>query len=390
MPRSKSFHLGQLLGQNSTIEADKLAEGAGGGGGGITSYTDSGMVVAGTISATAFAGSGSDLTGIVKLTAGTTAPSTPSAGDQWFDSTLYPGSMKVWSGSGWDIMSLPFTASGGSEFFINQFKYHVFTSSGTFSTIHATKAVDVFVAAGGGGGGGDNGAGGGAGGLIMSLNLSVPPGAYSILVGAGGLGNLGDGGGGGSNGSNTSALGLTAIGGGKGGYQGVAGAAGGSGGGGSWNVLPGGAGTSGQGYAGGDGIKDGTQGPGGGGGGAGAIGGAATSKLRPGNGGDGVDLSSYIGTAVGDNGYLCGGGAGGLDNAEHFTSSIQTLEIEYGLGGAGGGGDVDRTRLYWGLDGDVNTGGGGAGGSHDIAVAAGTRQHGGTGGSGIVIIRYAL
>ena len=36
MPRSKSFHLGQLLGQNSTIEADKLAAGAGGGG--VTTY----------------------------------------------------------------------------------------------------------------------------------------------------------------------------------------------------------------------------------------------------------------------------------------------------------------------------------------------------------------
>jgi hypothetical protein len=38
MPRSKSFHLGQLLGQNSTIEADKLAADAVGGG--VTSYAN--------------------------------------------------------------------------------------------------------------------------------------------------------------------------------------------------------------------------------------------------------------------------------------------------------------------------------------------------------------
>jgi hypothetical protein len=45
MPRSKSFHLGQLLGQNSTIEADKLAEGAGGGG--ITAYATAAALLEG-------------------------------------------------------------------------------------------------------------------------------------------------------------------------------------------------------------------------------------------------------------------------------------------------------------------------------------------------------
>ena len=44
MPRSKSFHLGQLLGQNSTIEADKLAADAVGGG--VTSYANMAALVA--------------------------------------------------------------------------------------------------------------------------------------------------------------------------------------------------------------------------------------------------------------------------------------------------------------------------------------------------------
>jgi hypothetical protein len=113
---------------------------------------------------------------------------------------------------------------------------------------------------------------------------------------------------------------------------------------------------------------------------------------RPGNGGAGVNLSSSIGTSLGDSGYLCGGGSGGINNADYFSEGAFPVAIDagYALGGAGGGGDVPANRQWWGNDGDTNTGGGGAGGAHDATVAAGTRQHGGTGGSGIVIIRYVV
>ena len=74
MPRSKSFHLGQLLGQNSTIEADKLAAGAGGGG--VTTY------------ATA---------AVLPLSGNTT-------GDQAFVSET--GRLYIWTGAGWYNIAL--------------------------------------------------------------------------------------------------------------------------------------------------------------------------------------------------------------------------------------------------------------------------------------------
>jgi hypothetical protein len=113
---------------------------------------------------------------------------------------------------------------------------------------------------------------------------------------------------------------------------------------------------------------------------------------RPGNGGPGVNLSSYIGTSIGDSGWLCGGGAGGLNNADMYPEGTfpVALDAGYGFGGQGGGGDVPPSRQWWGDNGQANTGGGGAGGAHDVTISAGTRQHGGNGGSGIVIIRYKI
>jgi hypothetical protein len=113
---------------------------------------------------------------------------------------------------------------------------------------------------------------------------------------------------------------------------------------------------------------------------------------RPGNGGAGTNLTAYIPSSMGDGGHLCGGGSGGLNNADYFTegSFPVALDAGYALGGVGGGGDIPSNRQWWGNDGDANTGGGGAGGAHDATIAAGTRQHGGVGGSGIVIIRYPV
>ena len=299
-----------------------------------------------------------------------------------------------WNGAKWVSMSNVYSASGGTESTATisgvPYKFHVFTSSGTFVS-EASGAVDIFLAAGGGGGGADNGAGGGAGGLIQLTNHGVNPQNYSIVIGGGGSASIGDGIAAGSSGADTTGFGYTAIGGGRAGSQAVNALSGGSGGGGSWNSSPA-SGTTGQGNAGGAGGPDGAQGSAGGGGGAHAAGSAAGVMKRPGNGGAGKNLTAYIPSSMGDSGHLCGGGAGGLNNADYFTEGVFPVAIDsgYALGGVGGGGDVPANRQWWGNDGDANTGGGGAGGAHDSTVAAGTRQHGGNGGSGIVIIRYAI
>ena len=300
--------------------------------------------------------------------------------------------VKHWDGNKWLQMSNKFSASGGSESTVTVsgilYKVHVFTTSGTF-TADSAGSVDVFLAAGGGGGGADNGAGGGAGGLVRAINASLNPGSYSIVIGAGGLGAIGDGNRAGNSGSNSTAFGYTAIGGGRAGSQSINGLSGGSGGGGSWDST-GGSGTSGQGYAGGTGgTQYGQQGPGSGGGGAGGAGISASGARRNGNGGPGFNIGTYVGTSFGDGGYLCGGGAGGCDNYEHEGFAVDS---GYGLGGVGGGADIESTQSlrYRGKNGAANTGGGASGGAHNSGVAAGTRQYGGTGGSGICIIRYAV
>ena len=93
------------------------------------------------------------------------------------------------------------------------------------------------------------------------------------------------------------------------------------------------------------------------------MGGNATTTLA-GNGGDGV-ASSISGSSV----YYAGGGAGARDGTGGTAS-----------GGLGGGGSANGAT---GGSGAANTGGGGAG-------AYGGTPAGGAGGSGIVIVRYAL
>ena len=81
--------------------------------------TSTGINVTGTVAATSYTGDGSALTGItggVNLTSATTAPSSPTAGDQWFDTTngiLYAymtdGTQTQWL----DISSANGQAAGG-------------------------------------------------------------------------------------------------------------------------------------------------------------------------------------------------------------------------------------------------------------------------------------
>jgi len=86
------------------------------------------------------------------------------------------------------------SASGGNVDGLapgNGYKYHTFTSSGTF-TVTGSGVVDVLIIAGGGGAGPGplqnfvaNG-GGGGGGLIYKPGHSVSTGSYTITVGGGG------------------------------------------------------------------------------------------------------------------------------------------------------------------------------------------------------------
>lgn len=251
--------------------------------------------------------------------------------------------------------------------------YHAFLASGTFTPTKAL-SCDLLVVAGGGGGGGNNGGGGGAGGLLAYTSQSIAVSAQTVTVGAGGTGGTGQNG---TNGSNSSFASLTASVGGGGGAtyinNGVAGGSGGGGGGTVDTAKTGGAGTSGQGNAGG-GSTGGPNGyGGGGGGGAGAVGGSGNGN-NGGNGGAGINTYSSWATTTGTgaSGYYAGGGGG----------SINTGGVAPGTGGAGGGGN-GSTSASGQTNGTANTGGGGGGRGAGTGAAA-------NGGSGIVIVRYAV
>jgi hypothetical protein len=290
-------------------------------------------------------------------------------------------------------------ASGGNTITTDgTYWSHTFLTSGTFTPI-TTLSCDYLVVAGGGGGGGGAGsvaaAGAGAGGFRTGTAFSVTAIPYEITIGAGGSGGPGaTAGGAGTNGSNSTFSSITSTGGGTGSTQsgvnpGGAGGSGGSGGGGSWNFSggiagPGGAASpSGQGNVGGTGNQ--SRG-GAGGGGAGQAGSSSVSNSffdgQSGfNGGNGLS-NSYSGSAVT---YAGGGGGGG--------QSPDTTTRSGGSGGTGGGGaggtaiGSGTNSATAGGNGSANTGGGGGGGSVANSVTFGA---GGSGGSGIVIIRYPV
>lgn len=256
--------------------------------------------------------------------------------------------------------------------------YHAFLSSGSFKP-QVNLTADILVIAGGGGGGsGNNSGGGGAGGLLgFTSQALASTSTYTCTVGAGGATGTPNG----VNGSDSQFGSLTLVkGGGYGGgdTNGVTpqiGNTGGSGGGSSYNYTSsGGSAISGQGYAGGAG--QGAIAPdylGGGGGGSAEAG--NTDGL--GYGGDGVSTYSSWGlaTATGQNisgtVYYAGGGGG----AGQASTTPRP-------GGDGGGGNGAGSSVA--TAGAAATGGGG-GGSGNSAGNAGK-----PGGSGIIIVRYAV
>jgi hypothetical protein len=235
--------------------------------------------------------------------------------------------------------------------------YHMFPFSSTFTPTAAISA-DILMVAGGGAGGYYYGAGGGAGGLQQLTNQSLTTQSYTIGIGAGGVSTTAYPGVGAS-GTNTTFTGQTASVGGGGGSGTASGSlAGGNGGsgGGAGGISAGSNGgtpTSGQGFAGGASP----QGGGGGAGGAGAsntAGIGATSALI-----NAMAAATNTGERSGSNYYFAGGGGGGGT----------------GTGGLGGGGRAgDGSGL-------PNTGGGCGGDIASNLVRSG--------GSGIVIVRYA-
>ena len=222
-----------------------------------------------------------------------------------------------------------------------------FLTSGTLTFTNlgtGVNGIDVFLVGGGGGGrtGSQsvNGAGGGGGGYTTTKKgHTISAGSsYNIVIGAGGATN--------SNGGTSSAFGFSAAGGKYGspgssnfGVEVAIGGNGGSGGGG---------GTSYQGY-GGNGGSNGSNG----------------SNGTGGNGGKGQGTTTRE-FGESDGTLYAGGGAG-----------------TEGKAGAGGGGVYNNTNnsdRYYVANGTANTGGGGGGGAFNFIK-------GGTGGSGIVVIR---
>jgi len=265
-------------------------------------------------------------------------------------------------------------ASGGPKAFGGDtvttdgtYYYHTFLSSGLFTPTQDLTNVDYLVIAGGGGGGAhpsssnaSNGGGGGAGGLRtttsvggnsggggsleskLSLTKNAP---VRVLIGAGGVGRTNS-----QNprqGNDSTFATITSKGGGYGGSVNsqdtgwLYGSPGGSGGGGGQNPVTGQAGTANQGYAGGNASAS----AGGGGGGAGSVG------------------------AVGTGSNSSGGGAGGSGLAVAISGS----SVTYAAGG--GGGNINGSG-----NATANTGNGGVAG----------QPSGFNGGSGIVIVRYAV
>jgi hypothetical protein len=260
---------------------------------------------------------------------------------------------------------------------------HEFKHTGTSTWIAPTgvNEVEVLVVAGGGGGGnarGTNwgsGGGGGAGGVVYSASYPVTPGSgYTVTVGGGGAGGLIANSSNGTNGNDSVFDTLIALGGGAGASANNVAAAGGSGGGAGYYLSTPGAGTPGQGYAGG--TNGGITQSSGGGGGAGGVGRPGKSN-HCGVGGPGLAFG-ISGTTK----FYAGGGGGGW-----YNNDIPRLGYG-GIGGGGHGGASSTTQSFAGQNGEANTGGGGGGGSGSASLGIDKAGAGGDGGSGIVIISY--
>ena len=265
---------------------------------------------------------------------------------------------------------------GGNHVFTKgSYRYHVFTSDGTFTTYADFSGYDIFLVGGGGASENGNYAGyGGGGGHVTWYDASnttsgariISAGANLIDVGAGGSSNLDPG-------DNSTGLGLTAYGGNRN-TSGTGAAT-------TTNVGKSGKNINGTitGYDRGSGVGGNTSSEHQGG--AGGAGEDGTDAGSGGQGGDGIQISwftlkmfnGYTGSEDDTTGLYFGGGGGGGSGSAHSAKA----------GGAGGGGTGARINYQSAGAGTTNRGGGGGGG-------AGTPGQFAAGGSGIVVIRFPL
>lgn len=308
----------------------------------------------------------------------------------------------------------------------NGYRYHYFTSSGSFYVSAGTGPGVVYIVGGGGGGGGSSGgAGGGGAGGMRTVPVNINTGLVAITIGAGaanqdgvntgsinptnGRGLVGSattftssnvnnplhgiyasGGGGGISAASPSTYALGGSGGGDSAYRVVES---------NPLVSPGPGLASNDGNLGGftppEGNRGGYTGSGSiapnygasGGGGAGGVGGAG-SPSTGGTGGVGAAFAepvipSSYGTPGPDGAlrYFAAGGGGG-------TYVSGTTPEQYGGGGMGGARATIGATHNPQQDGDTNTGSGGGG----LGDNVGGTPHCGTGkgGSGFVCIRYPV
>ena len=333
----------------------------------------------------------------VTLPVGTTAqrPANPEAGMIRFNTDTgqvegYNDRIDVWQ-----PINQPFQqilATGGTVSDITQdgvlYRVHTFTSNGRFEVTAGGGEVDVLVVGGGGGGGYTNAAGGGAGGLVFVPNESVTAGSYQVLVGEGGeMSPTGSTSTDGFPGGDSQIFSIKGLGGGAGGSSGGQRSRdGGSGGGrgttGSSGIglQPSEPGISGEFGFGNDGGSNA-----GGGGGAGEPGDSQSSGI----GGDGLNqvlingviynfkdmFGTNVGHSVGGEIYFAGGGHSARDIDDNSA-------LSFPFDGALGSGSPAFSRTSTGPA-LPNTGGGGSGNNS-------TGKTRGTGGSGVVIVRYEL
>ena len=324
-----------------------------------------------------------------------TAPSSPTSSDLWYDTAS--NILYVYNGSAWDQLSNKYSASGGTKNSTGGYTYHTFLSSGTF-TSGGSGTIEVLIVGGGGSGGGRHGGGGGGGGFL-SGTANVTATNYSIVVGSGGASVYGTSVAG-NDGGTSSAFGATANGGGGGGtYSSINGRTGGSGGGAGHSSTNGGAanqgnsgGLTGYGHAGANNPSGGNEASGGGG--AGGAGSAGQNQVTGGAGGPGRQWGAWDGFY-----YAAGGGGGAWEQPAGNGGNGGGGGGGSAFGGAGGtgGGNARNSggngqsatnngvTTYAGAGGaNTGSGGGGSGQANHQSYV----NHSGAGGSGIVIIRY--
>jgi hypothetical protein len=360
-------------------------------------------------------------TGNLTLPVGNTGqrPGSPVAGMVRFNNVM--NILEFYNGTSWQMVtgfSKGTLGTGGQSIeYRTGGIVHLFTSVGSHTFTPAfTGNIQVLVVAGGGGGGTHHGGGGGGGGVLYSRSFPVTSGTpYPVTVGGGApSGSYPSKG---PNGSNSVFSSLTATGGGAGGSwngdaNGNGASPGGSGGGAATSGdgsgvadnrhrnFPGNA-VVGQGFPGGSGIRFNQQGENlhasGGGGGAGGSGSCASDHAYDGmigNGGPGA-ASDILGDILywgaggggaqhhGQFGKAASGGIGGGGGATVSHGAPRRPPSSYSAGGLGGG-----QALNTGLVGPSPSQGGNAGANTGAGGGATNNGTGGTGGSGIVLIRY--